>query len=106
VDPHRLAELRSLALHREVAARLRVDPSLVASARARLATWSADGTLSPAYVEAWRPFLDGPLDALLSFITEESERARELRQATPFTFVIPPRERWAIWRAVKVEAAV
>lgn len=104
MDPHRLAELRSLSLHREIADRLRADPALVASARARLARWSEDGTLSPAYVEAWRPVLDGPLDALLSFITEDSERARELRQATPFTFVIPPRERWAIWRAVKAEA--
>lgn len=28
----------------------------------------------------------------------DDERARELRQVTPFTFVISPRARWALWR--------
>jgi hypothetical protein len=36
MDPHRLAEARSLALHIEILSRLEQDPSLLSQVRARL----------------------------------------------------------------------
>jgi hypothetical protein len=98
MDPHAIAERRSLALHRAIAARLREDPALVARARRNLAEWSSAGALAPYYRDAWTGLLDGPFERLLAVLCEDTERARELRQATPFAGIVPPRERWAIWR--------
>jgi hypothetical protein len=46
-----------------------------------------------------------PLPELLRFLTDEGERARELRQSTPFAGMLPPRVRWEIWRRVRERAA-
>ncbi len=98
---HRLLEARSLALHREVARRLRENPALLAQAREHVERWSAQGTMSLTYADAWRRLLDGPLDALLALLIDESEAARALRQNTPFTFVVAPRDRWRLWRETR-----
>ena len=87
---HRLLEARSLALHREVARRLRENPALLAQAREHVERWAAQGTLAPTYADAWRRLLDSPLEALLALLIDESEPARALRQTTPFTFVVAP----------------
>ena len=100
-NDHLLAEERSLALHREVARRVRDDPELVARARVKVDRWLADGGLAYAYADEWRRALAGPLDALCALLVDEGEHARALRQATPFTFVVPPRERWRIWRETR-----
>jgi len=96
VDRHRLAEARSLALHRAIAARVREDPSLVARARLRLER----SATHPEYRAAWLELLARPLDQVLEALVADDERMRALRQTTPFTFVISPRERWRIWREV------
>jgi hypothetical protein len=101
LDPHRLAELRSLAYHRAVAERLRKDPTLIDRARSRVEAWMRDPDRSPGHARAWKALLDRSLDELLAFMTEDSERARELRQSTPFAGFLSPRERWAIWSEVK-----
>jgi hypothetical protein len=98
---HRLAEERSLALHRAVAGRLRQDASLLARARARVAGWLAAGPTHPRYAQAWAEVLRLPLDELCAAITDAGEPARALRQCTPFAGVVPPRERWRIWREVR-----
>jgi hypothetical protein len=49
---HEIRERQSLALHREIAARLRRDSALLEHARANLTRWIArhgDGPLLPAY---------------------------------------------------------
>jgi hypothetical protein len=101
VDPHRRAELRSLALHRAVGERLRREPALLDAARDRLRTWCREGKLDPLYCDAWLGVLDWPLERILEFLSADTERARELRQATPFAGVISASERWAIWRSVR-----
>lgn len=100
MDGHALAEARSLALHRLIAERVRSDPALIVAARDRLARWSAGGALSPAYVARWTQVLSDPA-ALHVVLTADTEDARALRQTTPFSFVVPPRERWRIWRETK-----
>jgi hypothetical protein len=104
VDPHRLAELRSVALHAAIGRELVRNPELVDDARRRLRSASTLHTTAPSYRERWLRILDEPLDRLVAFLKEDSERARELRQCTPFAGVIAPRERWRIWRQVRESA--
>jgi len=105
MDAHRLAEERSLALHREVAVMLRRDPARIRDARDRVRSWLADGSVAEPYARAWSDLLEGPLDALLAVLHDEGERARALRQVTPFAGCVDPRTRWRIWREVRERAS-
>ncbi len=98
---HRLAEERSLALHRAVAARLVERPEILDEARRRVERWIETGEVAAYYAEAWRKILGGSAEAVAETLTDESERARALRQVTPFSGVIDPRTRWRIWREVR-----
>lgn len=95
---HRLAEERSLALHREVARRLRDRPELLEVARERVRGWLETGGVPRYWAEAWDEALDGGLDEVIARITDTSENARALRQTSPFAGVLGPRERWEILR--------
>lgn len=102
---HRLADLRSLALHREVARRLRADPSLLGPVRARVEAWRGADFVSAHYVSAWKQLLDGSRDELLSVLERDDDAAAALRQATPFLGILDARERWRIWRQAGREDA-
>ena len=95
---HDLAEARSLAIHRLVAERLRHEPQLVEAALRRVETWAEEGKMHPAYADAWRQLLKGPIEALLAVLSDRSERAAALRQCTPFVGVIDQQTRLRIWR--------
>jgi hypothetical protein len=101
VDPHRLAELRSIALHEAIGHELLLRPGLVDEARARIRSLHSDGKLATFYRDEWLAVLALPLERVVAFLSEDSDRARAMRQATPFAGVIGPRERWRIWRAVR-----
>ena len=100
-NDHRLAELRSLALHQAVCLRLASEPSIRSRALARVQLWIASGEVASEYAHAWKSLLEGPTEALGELLCSDSESARALRQVTPFSFVIPPRERWRIWKQVR-----
>jgi hypothetical protein len=104
MDPHRLAELRSIAYHRRVGERLLAEPGLIELARARLAQWERDGRCATAVAARWHGKLALPPRDLESFLGRDDDEARELRQSTPFAGVLDPRERWALWRRVAAEA--
>lgn len=101
MDPHRLAELRSLAYHRVIAQRLHEDRSILERARARVAAWLAEDGRARPYAERWKEVLDGPDAQIARVLVEDSEAARALRQATPFAGALDARERWRLWREVK-----
>lgn len=101
---HQLAEERSLALHREVARRLREDPELVEMARRRVNQWLETGSVSRRWAEAWHEVLSGSLEEVIAVITDTSQRARDLRQTTPFAGAIDPRTRWEILRRMNRQA--
>ena len=103
MDPHRLAEERSLALHRAVLARLEGDPSVLERAQANVRAMLTDGR-STHYARAWAQLLAGPVSRLREALVADTEEARALRQATPFAGVVGPRERWEIWRRVREQA--
>lgn len=101
MDPHELAEERSLAIHRLVADRLREDPSLIEKARSRVAAWLADGSVHRVYAHAWHELLSAPAERLFEVLTDRGERARALRQCSPFAGIVDARTRWKIWRDVR-----
>lgn len=100
MDPHRIAEARSLALHRLLAERLLVDPRVVQQARALAARWLAEGRATH-YMKRWLELLSRDLREVASTIVREDEDLRALRQCTPFAGIISPRERWELWRTVR-----
>ena len=100
MNRHRLAEERSIELHREVAARLRADVRNVERARERVLSWLATGEVAEPYASGWLRLLSGPIEELCAFLVDPGETARALRQCTPFSGVVDPRTRWRIWREV------
>jgi hypothetical protein len=58
---------------------------------------------SEHYAAEWRALLVGPIDALTLVLVADSEQALALRQTSPFTGVLRPKERWAIWKRVRSE---
>ena len=104
MNAHRLAEERSLALHREIAAILARDPSQVERARERVQGWQSDRSVAPNYAEEWARVLSRPLEELRLVLVDPSEHARALRQVTPFAGFVDPRTRWRIWREVRARS--
>lgn len=80
---HSEIDARLLRLHRAVADRLRAEPALIEVARATLGRWRARG-ISPVAMGRWAALLDGPPEALLAALVEDSPAMRDLRQSSPF----------------------
>ncbi len=102
---HERIDQRSIALHRAIAEKIEADPKLLDIARDNLQRWAPAAARSRPYADAWREILDRPLPELLHLLTEDSERMRALRQATPFAGVLSPAERWAIYDEFKSPAS-
>lgn len=92
------SEWQSLCLHRAVAEKLRRHPALVELAVANLNRWkAAHGNESPDR-SAWRPILNGPLEAILEAMIEPTARGIRLRKASPFPGILTASERLSILR--------
>jgi hypothetical protein len=103
MDPHRLAEIRSLAYHRAVLEKIDRDPAVLERARATVRAMLAEGR-SAHYARAWQDLLSGPGPRLREVLVADTEEARALRQATPFAGALAPRERWRIWSEARRSA--
>jgi hypothetical protein len=101
MDPHRLAEERSVAYHRAIAERLRRQPEVLENARRRVQSWLASGDGAPFYARKWAEVLAGDPASIAAFLVERSELADELRQSSPFAGALRPQERWQIWRETR-----
>jgi hypothetical protein len=106
MDPHRLAEERSVAYHRVIAERLPSQPEILDKARQRVQSWLAAAERAPFYARKWAEILAGDVPSIAAFLVERSEIADELRQSTPFAGALQPRERWKIWRETREGYAV
>jgi hypothetical protein len=95
---HRRAELRSLALHRALARRL--DERTVDEARHRVNEWRRTGRIDPEYADEWERILSWPIPRIAKFVTTDSQRARDLRQNSPFAGVLTAPERSHILESV------
>lgn len=93
-------ELRSLALHRVLAARLLADPDAVMEkARRNLRTMrraNADGS-AREWFDEWERRLAGPVAGLVEAMVSHDQSARDLRQVTPFAGVLTDDERRVIY---------
>ncbi|MBI2388380.1 MAG: hypothetical protein HYV09_02075 [Deltaproteobacteria bacterium] len=101
MDPHQLAEARSLAYHRAVADLLARDATALTRAQRRVDGWVQTGEVHPEYAAAWRDILSRPVDDIRRILLMDDERMRTLRSVTPFAGAIDPRTRWKIWRSVR-----
>lgn len=97
-DPHRRAELRSLAYHRAVAPRLR-RPA-VDEAQRKVKRWKDEGRIDPRYAQLWDEVFALPLTEIREAITADDRRGRDLRQNSPFAGLLSEPERRKILDAV------
>lgn len=95
---HGAAELHGLAFHRAVAQRL--DEQLVRDARVRVHSWRVEGRIAPRYADAWEEVLCSPLQRIAVLMGEDTERARDLRQSSPFAGALSEPERQRVLAAV------
>ena len=102
VAGHRPAELRSLAFHAAVAARL--DPQLVRDARRRLLRWMADRHIDARWAEQWATLLDQPLHGIRRAIVADDDEAAALRQSSPFAGSLNEPERRRVVDVVRQTA--
>lgn len=96
---HRIQDLQSLALHEEAVRRVRADPALLQQAQAVLQKWldARDQRSVSLWVE-WKDILEhGKWRKVLG----RTQRAQELRQASPMATVLPPEVRKRILREVR-----
>jgi excisionase family DNA binding protein len=101
-------QLRSLWLGYAVAGQLVEDPSGVLSKAhenlARLRQVHKRGQAA-RWLNEWAKLLDGPIEDVLDVLTSRSQRARELRQNTPFAGVLPESERQQVLRQFRKRAS-
>jgi hypothetical protein len=101
VDKHRLSVERSIALHREVARRIRERPELIDAARDRVDRWIVEGSVACVYAAAWRNVLAENPAEIANAIVKDGEDWDSLRRVSPFAGVIDPRTRWRILENVR-----
>lgn len=90
---------RSLALHRHVVNKLQRQPDAMARVRATLARWRTQvSENTQPYLAEWQAALDAGDEVALALAVEDSERARALRQCSPFCGVLTEAERLAVLR--------
>ena len=96
---HRRAERRSLAYHRAIAKHLRRP--LVDEARQTLWKWRGQGKIDPRYAEQWEALLRRSIPEIRRAIAEDSPRARDLRQSSPFAGMLSEPERRRILEEIQ-----
>jgi hypothetical protein len=97
VVPHRKLEERSLALHREIAQRIRRNPDLLTRVRDRLSRDIHSGRFSISLTDAMQEWLDllnsSSVEQVIELLVDQGENARRLRQSTPFAGILTQEER-------------
>jgi hypothetical protein len=98
-DRHERARRRSLAYHRALARRLR--RAMVDDARHRIWEWRKDGRIDARYANEWEDVLRRPLPEIRAVLREDSRRASDLRQNSPFAGTLSEAERRKILQEVR-----
>jgi hypothetical protein len=95
---HQKIEERSIALHKRISELLKEDPGLLDMARRNLQKgMEVHGDLR--VFQEWKGILDRPDCEISAILGSTSETARWLRQSSPFSGILEPRERWRIYEA-------
>ena len=95
---HQWVDARSLALAQRIAAKIMDDPSLVDRARDNLARWASRLDAWPAALREWKEMLaNASVEEILSALLADDEEGRRRRQSSPFTGILSPAERKAVF---------
>jgi len=97
-DDHGRAERRSLAYHRAVA--MRLNRRMIDEALHRVWKWRDEGKLDPRYADAWEQVLELPVAEVRRTLASDDDRARDLRQNSPFAGMLSEPERRRILELV------
>jgi len=97
---HARIEARSLAMHRAIAEKLRNNPGLLEAAGENIRRWRRQGVDVSAFAE-WEAILGRGVEETVRVMTDPSENAARLRQSTPFTGVLTPKERRRFFEAAR-----
>lgn len=97
-DGHGRAERRALAYHRAVAKRL--NRQMIDEALHRVWRWRDEGKLDPRYADAWEQVLELPVPEVRRVLASDDDRARDLRQNSPFAGMLSEPERRRILELV------
>ena len=93
---HEVLDQRSLELHRAIVDRLRENPQLFEVPRRNLERWLSRPNLSRSLeriYKGWLEILDIKTpQEIFSLLLADDEESRLLRQNTPFTGILTPRE--------------
>ena len=95
---HDWVDERGRALDAAVAEKLRVSPELISRAIENIERWERQRGPDPSYCEWRRILTDSSADEVIALLLDDSERATRLRQSSPFTGILSPDERLAIFR--------
>jgi hypothetical protein len=97
---HEWIDQRSLALHRAIAQKLCDQPKLLQRAKTTLERWMQPRQPAvPQVLLEWQEILNlWPLEKVLELLTSADERARRLRQSSPFCGILSPAERLAVFK--------
>jgi hypothetical protein len=94
---HQKIDRRSLAMARAIVERIDADPARTGLSRAR-ATCTHWMTVAPSpAVREWQILLAREWEAVRAILLRDDEEGARLRQNSPFTDVLTPRERWAFY---------
>jgi hypothetical protein len=99
LDPHDRAERRNRAYHAAIGRRL--TRQLADRALHQLWRWSEEGTIDPRYADEWERLLRGPLRDVKRVLREDTQRARDLRQNSPFAGLLSEPERRKILSEIR-----
>lgn len=96
---HREIDQRSLAMARAIVEIVDHDPERRGLQRARdtCQRWLRQYGPDPN-VEEWQHLLGRPWDDIRRVLLDPSEEGKRRRQNSPFAGVLPPRQRWDIYR--------
>jgi transcriptional regulator with XRE-family HTH domain len=95
-------EEKSLAIHRQIAARLLRNPgAALAKARTNLRQLqAADRVHAARWLDDWDALLDRPTDEIVTAMLARTQQGIDLRQMTPFAGVLTDTERRRALRSV------
>lgn len=101
---HQDIDRRSLAMAKAIVALIDADPQRrgLAHARSTCVRWQQEQGNTPAIVE-WLEILAQPWAEVRSVLLDESENGCRHRQNSPFAGILPPQERWRIYRRFRDE---
>jgi hypothetical protein len=98
MDAHERLDRWSLAMMREIVARIDADPTRAGLARARATAQRWHNQSPSRAVHEWLGLLDLPWEELRQLLLDEGDEGQRLRSTAPFCGILSQRERLDLFR--------